>query len=62
MRRSELLFILFQVTLGVNTKTCSIGFPSTTKMLQVFVAISQKFCCRKAALAMQKKRKRIEKK
>ena len=37
----------FTPALGMNTKTCLLGFPSTKSMLQVLVAISQKLCCRK---------------
>ena len=48
-------------TLGVNTKNYFIGFPPN-KCSKVFVAITQKFCCREEAWVMQKlfikKRKR----
>jgi len=50
----------------VNTKNYFIGFPPN-KCSKVFVAITQKFCCRKEAWAMQKlfikkeEKKRIKK-
>ena len=34
-------------TLGVNTKTCLLGFLSAKSMLQVLVSYLSKFCCRK---------------
>ena len=41
-------------TLGVNTKNMLVRFPIHQINAQVLVAISQKFCCRKEAWAMQK--------
>ena len=51
----------FTPTLGVNTKTCLIGFHPPNKCSKVLVTISQKFCCREETCAIQKLFKKREK-